>query len=212
MSIQVSYGANYSYGSLNDFFTYASEFFTDTTYDESIGSFAGTENPDPIVDLGFWGSFGTFSGTQFVQEGTSSDGRLGFIIQAADGSYLDYTFFSSPSHTIYGEIASISFGYGITQDANGEYSFTDELVSFDGLDTIGLNAGIDTSGNVIDRTTGDNTTHNIVDGLKDAEFDYFTTLLSDNGIDLTLNDTGAASFASLDTIGVSSFVEYELVA
>ncbi|WP_462167205.1 hypothetical protein [Pseudoalteromonas sp. GB43] len=65
---------------------------------------------------------------------------------------------------------------------------------------------------MIDRTTGDNTTHNIVDGLKDAEFDYFTTLLSDNGIDLTLNDTGAASFASLETIGVSSFVEYELVA
>ncbi|MDK1290336.1 heme acquisition protein HasA [Pseudoalteromonas umbrosa] len=202
MSIQVTYSASYSFTGLDSFFGHASQFFTNTDYNENIGSFAGAENPNPTVDLGFWGLFGTFSGTQYAQEGQVGADSLGFIIQAADGSYIDYTFFAGPSHTMYGEIASISFGRGLTQGANGEYSFTEDLVSFDGLDTIGLNAGFDANGGVIGRHDGTNTTHNIVDGMKDSDFSYFMNVLSQNGIDLTTNDT----------VGVSSLADFDLVA
>ncbi|ESP93530.1 heme acquisition protein HasA [Pseudoalteromonas luteoviolacea] len=202
MSIQVTYSVSYDFPSLNDFFTDASRFFTNTDYNENIGSFAGAENPNPTVDLGFWGLFGTFSGTQYAQEGQVGAESLGFIIQAADGSYIDYTFFAGPSHTMYGEIASISFGRGLTQNANGEYSFTEELVSFDGLDTVGLNAGFDANGGVIGRNAGDNTTHNIVDGMKDSDFSYLMNVLSTNGVDL--GPTG--------TVGVSAAVDFDLVA
>ncbi|KZN63234.1 hypothetical protein N473_17555 [Pseudoalteromonas luteoviolacea CPMOR-1] len=205
MSIQVTYSANYTFSNLNDFFTDATRFFKNTDYNENIGSFAGAENPNPTVDLGFWGLFGTFSGTQYVQEGQVGTESLGFIIQAADGSYVDYTFFAGPSHTMYGEIASISFGRGLTQNANGEYSFAEDLVSFDGLDTIGLNAGFDATGGVIGRHEGTNTTHNIVDGLKDSEFTYFTDLLTQQGIDLTQNDT-------VGTVGVAGLADFDLVA
>lgn len=202
MSIQVTYSADYNFNSLNGFFDYAENFFTNTDYDQNIGSFAGTENPDPVVDLGFWGAFGTFSGTQYAQEGEANGESLGFIIQAADGSYLDYTFFAGPSHTMYGEIASITFGRGLVEQANGEYSFTEELVSFEGLDSVGLNAGLDANGNVIGRNEGNNTTHNIVDGMKDSDFSAFTQVLLDNDIDLTTNDT----------VGVSALADFELVA
>ncbi|MCF6440909.1 heme acquisition protein HasA [Pseudoalteromonas luteoviolacea] len=202
MSIQVTYSASYSFSNLDSFFGHASQFFTNTDYNENIGSFAGAENPNPTVDLGFWGLFGTFSGTQYAQEGQVGTENLGFIIQAADGSYIDYTFFAGPSHTMYGEIASISFGRGLTQGANGEYSFTEDLVSFDGLDTINLNAGFDANGGVIGRHEGTNTTHNIVDGMKDSDFGYLMTVLSSNGIELTANDT----------VGVSSLAEFDLVA
>lgn len=151
------------------FLPFYNQHFDVADHSENPGEFAGPEDPNPEVDLGIWGSFGTFSGTQYALEGEDASMDLGFIVEAADGSYLNYTFFASPSHTLYGELGSITFGSGLSQDANGEYYFTEELVTIDGLDSIGLNGGLDTNGDVIDRTTGNNDTHNIVNGLMNGD-------------------------------------------
>ena len=145
------------------------------------GAFAGTEDPDPEVDLGMWGAFGTFSGTQYASEGEAPGLDLGFIVEAASGEYLNYTFFAGPTHTLYGEIGSITFGSGLSQDANGEFYFTEELVTIDGLDTIGLNGGLDANGEVIDRNDGNNDTHNLINGLKDGDASELWALLDDVG-------------------------------
>jgi heme acquisition protein HasA len=168
---------------LGNFFTWADDILTSTDYDKSVGDFAGEENPDPIVDLGFWGAFGTFSGTQYTFSGadSASDTELGFIIETSDGSYLDYTFFAGPTHTLYGEITSITFGSGLVKDANGEYSFSDELVTIDGLDTIGLNNGVDASGDVIGRNdaTQTNDTHEIVNALMNTDVSTLIDAIDD---------------------------------
>ncbi len=203
MTIQVEYSASFSDGNwdtLNDFFNYADGFFEVDGFG-NVGTFAGEENSDPIVDLGwFWGSFGTFSGTQYMLESDFNGESLGFIVETADGEYIDYTFFQGPAtHTLYGEIASITFGRGLVEGADGEFSFTEELVSFDGLDTIGLNSGIDANGNVIDRDTGLNDTHNIVYGMMQSDFSALSDALVDGGIDLNAEIlVGVSALENLD--------------
>jgi heme acquisition protein HasA len=137
-----------------------------------VGEFAGEENSNPLVDIGwFWSLFGTFSGTQYVLEGGLEGESFGMIIEAADGEYLDYTFFEGPAtHTLYGDIGSITFGRDLVEAADGTFSFAEELISFEGLDTIGLNGGVDANGDLIDRDTGNNDTHNIVNGLMNSDF------------------------------------------
>ncbi len=192
MSISVTYSATFNdysesqpvnWTDLDSFFTAYNSHFQIADHGSSPGDFAGAENPDPIVDTGFWGSiFGPFSGTQYVLEGEADGMNLGFIIETADGSYLDYTFFSGPSHTLYGEIESITFGMGLQQDSStGEYTFSEELVSIDGLNTIGLNGGVDSDGDVIGRNTDNNDTHNLIDALKDGSTSVIEDILNEHG-------------------------------
>lgn len=188
MTVQIEYGATFldnDWNSLADFFGYADVFFNDTDYNENVGEFAGPENPDPLVDLGwFWSLFGTFSGTQYVLEGGTGTESFGMIIESADGEYLDYSFMQGPeTHTLYGEIGSITFGRGLVEAADGSFSFSEELISFEGLDTLGLNAGVDANGNLIGRnsTTEVNDTHAIVNGLMNSDFTALMDVL--NAID-----------------------------
>lgn len=169
------------------------------------GAFAGTEDPSPEVDLGMWGAFGTFSGTQYASEGEAPGLDLGFIVEAASDEYLNYTFFAGPTHTLYGQIGSITFGSGLSQDANGEFYFTEELVTIDGLDTIGLNGGLDANGEVIDRNDGDNHTHNIINGLKDGDASELWAVLDDAGY-------SEVTLTSLVGVVESSQAELELAA
>ncbi|SOC06965.1 heme acquisition protein HasA [Alloalcanivorax xenomutans] len=184
----------------NGFLPAFNRLFQIADHSENPGAFAGDEDPDPIVDLGFWGSLGTFSGTQYASSGEYAGLDLGFIVEAADGSYLNYTFFASPSHTIYGEIGSITFGLGLQQDSNGLYYFDEELVTIDDLDTIGLNGGVDGNGDVIDRATGLNDTHNIVNGLKDGDASALWAAL----------DAAGVSSSTAEVLGVSETTEAEL--
>ncbi|GAA3940816.1 heme acquisition protein HasA [Litoribacillus peritrichatus] len=191
MAITVTTGAtfgNYSditngWNDLDSFFPSFNAHFQIADHSENPGAFAGEEDANPVVDTGFWGNIlGPFSGTQYVLESKSAELDLGFIVEAADGSYLNYTFFSGPSHTMYGEIESITFGSGLVQDATtGEYSFTEDLVSIDGLDTIGLNGGLDANGDVIGRKTGENDTHNLINSLKDGDHTELVRILDENG-------------------------------
>lgn len=211
MAVTVNYGntwsdyndpnLTYNWSNLNEFFSVYDAHFDVASHSDNPGAFAGAEDPDPIVDTGFWGAiFGPFSGTQYVLEGESTDLDLGFIVEAADGEYLNYTFFSGPSHTMYGEIESITFGSGLTQGADGEYYFTEELVSFEGLDTIGLNGGVDENGAVIDRNSGNNDTHNLINSLKDGDPSELVELLLSENIDLTevvVTGTSAVTEAEL---------------
>lgn len=196
MSVTVNYGNTWSdyndsnltfnWSNLNEFFAVYDAHFDVASHSDNPGAFAGPEDPNPLVSTGIWGSlFGPFSGTQYVLEGENANLDLGFIVEAADGEYLNYTFFSGPSHTMYGEIESITFGSGLTQDATtGEYYFTEELVSFEGLDTIGLNGGVDSNGNVIGRNTGNNDTHNLINSLKDGDPSELIAVLTNAGVDL----------------------------
>lgn len=213
MAVTVNYGNTWSdyndssltfnWSNLDGFFNVYDEHFDVASHSDNPGAFAGTEDPNPLVSTGFWGSlFGPFSGTQYVLEGENPDLDLGFIVEAADGEYLNYTFFSGPSHTMYGEIESITFGSGLTQGADGEYYFTEELVSFEGLDTIGLNGGIDENGNVIDRNSGNNHTHNLINSLKDGDPSVLEALLAEQGVDLT----------EVITTGTAAATEAELLA
>jgi heme acquisition protein HasA len=184
MTVQVEYGDTFNdNGWLNveDFFGDATEFFNDTDYNENVGEFAGEENSDPLVDISWLFSWmGTFSGTQYVLEGGNNGESFGMIIEAADGEYLDYTFFQGPAtHTLYGEIGSITFGRDLVEAADGTFSFAEELISFEGLETIGLNAGVDANGNLIDRDAGNNDTHNIVNGLMNSDFNGLIEALTD---------------------------------
>lgn len=185
----------------NGFLPFYNDHFQIADHSNNPGAFAGAEDPNPEVDLGIWGAFGTFSGTQYVLEGEDPSMDLGFIVEAADGSYLNYTFFAGPSHTLYGEIGSITFGSGLTEDANGEYYFTEELVTLDGLDTIGLNGGLDTNGDVIGRNTGNNDTHNIINALKDGDAEVLWDAI-DGHIGSVVDETALA--------GLSETTETEL--
>ena len=187
------------------FLPFYNEHFEIADHGNNPGAFAGAEDPNPEVDLGFWGNFGTFSGTQYASEGEEAGLDLGFIVQAASGEYLNYTFFAGPNHTLYGEIGSITFGSGLSQDANGEYYFTEELVTIDGLDTIGLNGGLDANGEVIDRNDGNNDTHNIINGLKDGDASVLWAVLEDAGY-------SEVTLTSLAGVVESSQAELELAA
>lgn len=184
------------------FLPFYNDHFQIADHSNNPGAFAGAEDPNPEVDLGFWGTFGTFSGTQYVLEGEDPSMDLGFIVEAADGSYLNYTFFAGPSHTLYGEIGSITFGSGLTEDANGEYYFTEELVTIDGLDTIGLNGGLDANGDVIGRNTGNNDTHNIINALKDGDAEVLWDVIEASGTYSEVYETSLA--------GLSETTETEL--
>ncbi|KAF1020942.1 MAG: Hemophore HasA [Paracidovorax wautersii] len=205
----VNYGATFNnyanaspqgWVSLATFFPAFDAHFQVADHEANPGEFVGTENPDPVVDpdpTGVWGLLGyQFSGSQYVLEGETSSLNLGFIVQAAEGSYLSYTFFSGQTHTLYGEISSITFGSGLAQDSNGDYYFTEELLSISGLDTIGLNGGLDENGDVIDRTTGENDTHNIVNGLMNGDSSALVAVLDVNGY--------PSVATSLELVGVAS--------
>ena len=189
----------------NGFLPFYNRHFEIADHGNNPGAFAGAEDPNPEVDLGFWGNFGTFSGTQYASEGEEAGLDLGFIVQAASGEYLNYTFFAGPNHTLYGEIGSITFGSGLSQDANGEYYFTEELVTIDGLDTIGLNGGLNANGEVIDRNDGNNDTHNIINGLKDGDASVLWAVLEDAGY-------SEVTLTSLAGVVESSQAELELAA
>lgn len=187
------------------FLPFYNQHFDVADHSENPGEFAGPEDPNPEVDLGIWGSFGTFSGTQYALEGEDASMDLGFIVEAADGSYLNYTFFASPSHTLYGELGSITFGSGLSQDANGEYYFTEELVTIDDLDSIGLNGGLDANGDVIDRTTGNNDTHNIVNGLMNGDASELWAAI-ENNIGAEIDQSAAMA----EVLGVAETTDTEL--
>ncbi|GAA5128357.1 heme acquisition protein HasA [Alloalcanivorax gelatiniphagus] len=190
------------------FLPFYNEHFEIADHGNNPGAFAGAEDPNPEVDLGFWGNFGTFSGTQYASEGEAPGLDLGFIVQAASGEYLNYTFFAGPTHTLYGEIGSITFGSGLSQDANGEYYFTEELVTIDGLDTIGLNGGLDANGEVIDRNDGNNDTHNIINGLKDGDASALWAAIDGN----IGSEVYESAVAELLGVSVATETELELAA
>ncbi|MEM9102270.1 MAG: heme acquisition protein HasA [Pseudomonadota bacterium] len=180
-----------------DFFIAYEAHFEIADHSDNPGAFAGPQDPNPVVDTGIWGSlFGPFSGTQYVLEGETSELDLGFIVQSDLGLYLNYTFFSSPTHAMYGDINSITFGRGLELDEDtGEYYFLEELITIEGLDIIGLNGGIDEEGNVIDRETGDNDTHNIINELQEGNTSSLLEALEDAGVELDL-----ISFVGTDNV------------
>lgn len=199
MSVTVTFSDTTTFSTLEAFFTDYADVVGDADYEANSGTFAGEEDDSPLVDTGFWGSLFTFSGTQYAYESGNDDQTYGFIIETTEGEYLNYTFFSAPTHTIYGEIASITFGTGLVE-SDGEYSFSEEIVTIDGLDTVGLNAGIDENGDVINRGEG-NDTHEIIEELQNGDSD---ALLAAIGSDYSVD------YAT--TVGVAEYTDDALIA
>lgn len=177
-----------------------------------------------IVNAGEWGS--------------NAPKQLGNPSEAI-GDYLYYSFKADNyiwtnvdnvplAHTLYGQIASIEFGYGL-QVTNGVASFSTTLLTLGGLDSIGLNGGFDASGNLIAKNglvyqrdaNGDfgPQNHDIkVAGQVNDTHEIIWGLMSGNTVDVVayVAAAAAAAGASLDVqgdlglLGVQDVTEAEL--
>ncbi|MCJ8348134.1 heme acquisition protein HasA [Moritella sp.] len=165
------------------------------TLNDYFGSLSGTMSFSPFA---LFGSFngGTFSGSQFGLETNKSGSDNAFVASAADGDSITYSFFSNPSHTLYGELDSLDLGVGL--DKSGpEWSTDSSMLGINGLSEF-INDGRDDAGNVIARTTGNNDVHNIVWGLMHGDTSALATVMSDAGVDLNgaITTAGTVSYAA----------------
>ena len=84
-------------------------------------------NVDPSNSGGFYGG-GPFNGTQYAINGVNPVSAI-----LAEGD-LTYSFMTTPAHTLYGDLDTITLGDGLTRDgASGPYSITDPVLTFNGL-------------------------------------------------------------------------------
>lgn len=147
---------------------------------------------------------------------------LGFVAGAADGEYLYYTFQGGnadasagpvTTHTLYGELDSLQFGYGgRIDDGTGGWTYNNVLLTITGLSTIGLNGGVDANGDVIGRavTGADaNDTHAIVWGLIDGNVAPLVDLLNAGSINAA-DGSGIQITGDLSLVGLAETTEAEL--
>ncbi len=109
-----------------------------------------------------------------IQAGDVADVWNGTGSEIAANTYtldnIAYSLFSSPEHTLWGNIESIDFGVDWAT-GGGEYTVTDPHLTISNISDAADNYGLlDTNANGIydavnDYTNGDNLTHNIVYGL-----------------------------------------------
>ncbi|SGY93556.1 Hemophore HasA-Heme acquisition system protein A [Moritella viscosa] len=165
------------------------------TLNDYFGSLSGTMS---FSKLALFGSFngGMFSGSQFGLETNKSGSDNAFVASAEDGDSLTYSFFSNPSHTLYGELDSLDLGVGLNKSGS-EWSTDSSMLGINGLSEF-INDGRDASGNIIARTTGNNDVHNIVWGLMHGDTSALATVMSDAGVDLNgaITTAGTVSYAA----------------
>ncbi|MCY1272134.1 Hemophore HasA [compost metagenome] len=201
MSLSISYTTTYSSWTISDYLADWAGYFGDANHREG-------EVEDGVNTGGFYP--GSLSGTQYALTSPNSD--AGFI---AEGS-LTYTLFSSPAHTLYGTLNSVSLGTDVISTGSGfDFSPGQEEVSFDGL---GLSSAIGEGHSGI--------VHQLVYGLMGGNTSVLegvlNDLLDDYGVsvDDTFDVVAAALSAGplslggeeLSTVGVPQGDDYLLAA
>ena len=194
MSLSISYSTTYASWTVSDYLADWAGYFGDA--DHRTGSVE-----DGVNTGGFYP--GSLSGTQYALTSPSSD--AGFV---AEGN-LAYSLFSSPAHTLYGNVDEISLGAKVIETSTG-FDFTPgyEEVSFDGL---GLSSALSQGHAGI--------VHQVVYGLMvgntSALEGVLNDLLDDYGVstDDTFDVVAAAlaagplSTGSAETVGVPELVD-----
>lgn len=173
----------------------------------------------PLNGLGFIVNAGSWNGNAPTQLGGNPSN-----VNDKVGDFLYYSFKADNfiwdnvdnvplAHTLYGQIESIEFGYGL-QVTGGVASFSTSLLTLGGLDSIGLNGGFDASGNLIAKNglvyqrdaNGDfgPLNHDIkVAGQVNDTHEIIWGLMSGNTVDVVayVAAAAAAAGASLDVQG-----------
>lgn len=129
---------------------------------------------------------GTLSGEQYAMSSGAQGSTAGFI---ASGD-LDYTLFSVPTHTVYGDLDDIEFGDQIVGGSSTAYSFdTGPELSIDGLD---LSSG----------AVADNQIHEIVYGLMQGDAAELENFLNTENLDIdgSSGDDVLNGYAGDDTL------------
>ncbi|TBU74283.1 hypothetical protein DNK06_19125 [Pseudomonas daroniae] len=151
-------------------------------------------------------------GSQYANETEATGYTSAFIAEAATDENLYYTFFTEPTHTLYGELDSLSFGSDLSNVSN-QWGLGTSFLDILGLSEI-INDGLDANGDVIaGNTTYDsgNDVHDIVWGLLNGETDALAAVLGDY-FDLTasLDASGGTLTGSASLVGVAEFTESDL--
>lgn len=119
MSLSISYSTTYSSWTISDYLADWAGYFGDADHREG-------QVQEGVNTGGFYP--GSLSGTQYALTSPNSD--AGFL---AEGS-LNYSLFSSPAHTLYGNLNELSLGSRLEATGSG-FAFESgyEEVSFGGL-------------------------------------------------------------------------------
>ena len=150
------------------------------------------------------GGFGRYHGTQFGLKSIESESS--FVASATDGNELYYTLFSSPRHTMYGDLDVLDLGSGAIDKSTDVWETGTPMVEITGLSSV-TNGGIYENGEIIDQSTGENDVHNIVYGLMSGDASALAEILSAAGVDLNAEITEAGSISVYD-----AGMEYEVPA
>ncbi|MGY1450104.1 heme acquisition protein HasA [Pseudomonas chlororaphis] len=178
MSISISYSATYGGVSVANYLNDWSAYFGDVNH-----------RPGQVVDGTNTGGFnpGPFSGIEYALKSTNSDAAF-----VAEGN-LNYTLFESPSHTLWGNLNTVSLGDTLTGGPSaGGYDLVSQEVSFTNL---GLNSLRD------EGRAGE--VHKVVYGLMSGdssalagEIDALLKAISPNlSVNSTFDDLAAAGVA-----------------
>lgn len=119
MSLSISYSTTYSSWTISDYLADWAGYFGDADHREG-------QVQEGVNTGGFYP--GSLSGTQYALTSPNSD--AGFL---AEGS-LNYSLFSSPAHTLYGNLNELSLGSRLDETGSGfQFEQGYEEVSFGGL-------------------------------------------------------------------------------
>lgn len=173
MSLSISYSATYASWTITDYLADWAGYFGDANH-----------RPGQVQDGVNTGGFypGALSGTEYALTSPNSD--AGFV---AEGN-LSYSLFSSPAHTLYGNLDSVSLGSDLTKTASGfEFGAGKEEASFSGL---GLSSLL-SEGHA-------GAVHQVVYGLMGGNTSALESVLND-----LLDDYGVSTASTFDAVAAA---------
>ena len=198
MSFSINYNSNVSSDTISAYLASFASAFGD------VGHTNG--NVDDNNSGGFYGG-GFFDGTQYGI--TSTANETSAVLAEGD---LNYTFFTSPAHTLYGDLDTVTLGDSLQGGSlfGTAYSIADVGASFDGLDLSSASS---------EGHSG--TVHQVIYGLMEGDVDPLEAALADifDGI-LSVTDSlsnaasifNTATFAGLDDNSDGTITEAEITA
>ncbi len=196
MSFSINYNSDVSSDTISAYLASFASAFGDV--DHTNG------NVDDSNSGGFYGG-GFFDGTQYGITSTAND--ISAVLAEGD---LNYTFFTSPAHTLYGDLDTVTLGDSLLGGSDTAYSIDEVGASFDGLDLSSASS---------EGHSG--TVHQVIYGLMEGDVDPLEAALADifDGI-LSVTDSqsnaasifNTATFAGLDDNSDGTITEAEITA
>ncbi|ASY76661.1 heme acquisition protein HasA [Pectobacterium polaris] len=178
MSFAITYDAYYANYSIASYLTEWSAAFGDVNHTAGNTQVGGNNTG------GFYGGDTFIDGTQYAI--TSAQNDFSALIAGGD---LNYSLFTPPAHTLYGDLDTLSFGNVLQggTTAGTTYSLVEPEVTFSGLDL---------STDVANLTVSDRgVVHDVIYGLMGGQVQPLLDALANAGIDIN---------ASLDSLSFAT--------